>query len=96
MVGLGWQLEARQREAARQLKALRPMAKVLVSAELDCTFPQWAASASLIRNRSLAARVFMTRPNGSLWLDRKWGGKSSTHKQSTVACDVVEILTDCL
>jgi hypothetical protein len=88
VVGLGWQLglrhgsdwaadgglEARQRAAAQLLKQLQPATKVVVSAELDCTFPQWAASRDLLLNRTLARQVFMTRPNGSLWLDHKWGG----------------------
>jgi hypothetical protein len=88
VVGLGWQLglrdgaawavngglESRQREAARLLKASGSAVKVMVSAELDCTSPQWEASAAAIRNRSLARRVFMHHPNGSLWLDHKWGG----------------------
>jgi hypothetical protein len=67
-------LEARQRAAARQLKARHPGVKVLVSAELDATFPQWNAVSAVLRNRTLARRIFVTRPNGSLWLDNRWGG----------------------
>ena len=90
IVGLGWQLglrrpdgsawaapgglERRQREAARQLKLRRPGVKVMVSAEIDCTFPQWGATAALLRDPGLARQVFVARANGSLWLDRRWGG----------------------
>ena len=97
VVGLGWQLglrdgaawavngglESRQREAARLLKVSGSAVKVMVSAELDCTSPQWEASAAAIRNRSLARRVFMHHPNGSLWLDHKWGGLFTHRSRGT-------------
>ena len=71
-------LEMRQREAARLLKAAAGKAgkavRVMVSAELDATCPQWNTTATLLRNRTLSRQVFMTRPNGSLWLDNQWGG----------------------
>ena len=67
-------LEQRQREAARAIKSLRPSVRVLVSAEIDATCALWAASDAAMANASLARRVFMTRPNGSLWLDRRYAG----------------------
>ena len=77
VVGLGWQLglrngsdwadagglEARQQAAGKLLKELAPDTKVFVSAELDCTFSQWSATRTLLRNHTLASQVFMTRPN---------------------------------
>ena len=87
VVGLGWQLglfdgsnlaplgglESKQAAAAAALKQQRPGVKVLVSGDIDVTFGAWDASMKAMRNDTLAYRLFMHRPNGSMWHDKPWG-----------------------
>ena len=67
-------LEARLSEEARRLKARAPQLKVLVSAEIDATCPLWSSSAAAMKDADLSRRVFMHRPDGSVWLGKPWMG----------------------